>query len=194
MKEMHFIESPRAATELLNPIRVDILTRLDRPRTCTELAKELGLTTQKVNYHMNVLLEAGLVTLVEERRKRGTIEGIYRAAARSIWFSPRLVSRLGGRRPSSDEASLAYLLELMEQMQIEIGHLADRDDGKPVPSLAFDAQIELADADDRNAFYEELHEAVKKLAGKYGRRNSEKAEPGRIYRFALACYPKESKE
>jgi predicted ArsR family transcriptional regulator len=92
MQEVHFIEHVDEAAEVLKPARIEILSRLSSPRTCPELAKELGMTTQKVNYHMNVLREAGLVRLVEERRKRGTVEGIYLAVAKSFWFSPRLKS------------------------------------------------------------------------------------------------------
>ena len=71
MQEVHFIEQANEASELLKPARIEILSRLSKPRTCPELARELGMTTQKVNYHMNVLREAGLVRLVEERRNRG---------------------------------------------------------------------------------------------------------------------------
>ena len=52
-------------------------------------------------------------------------EGIYQAAARSYWVSPRLVGRIGDARRAQDELSLGYLLELMEDVQADIAARLD---------------------------------------------------------------------
>lgn len=191
MQDVHLIERAEEAGELLKPIRISILSRLAEPRTCPEIARQLGVTTQKVNYHMNVLRQAGLVQLVEERRNRGTIEGVYQAAARSFWFSPRLVADLGGRSTASDEAGLAYLLQLIEELQVDIGRLAEKTSAGQIPSVAFDGRIELADPEQRGAFLKDLKEAVENIARKYGRRGGGRKSAGDSYRFALACYPQQ---
>jgi DNA-binding transcriptional ArsR family regulator len=46
---------------LLKPIRLEILKRLDEPRTCPELADYFDETPQKVYYHVKALEHAGLV-------------------------------------------------------------------------------------------------------------------------------------
>lgn len=189
MNEVHLIEHAEQAWEILKPIRIEILSLLDEPRTCPEIAGKLGLTTQKVNYHMKVLKEAGLVRLVEERRNRGIMEGIYQAVARSFWFSPRLVKQLGGERTVTDRASLTYLLKLAERLQIEAGRLAEVSENISVPSLAVDARIQLIDASKRAAFMRESRELIENLARKYGAVGSSSETGGSAFRLMLACYP-----
>jgi len=53
------------------------------PSTCPDLAQQLGVPTQQVNYPMRILHEAGLVDRIDERPVRGTVEGIYQARAAS---------------------------------------------------------------------------------------------------------------
>jgi predicted ArsR family transcriptional regulator len=189
MQEVHLIENAEKAGELLKPIRIKILSLLGMPRTCPEIAHRLGLATQKVNYHMKVLKDAGLVRLIEEHRKRGVVEGVYQAVARSYWISPRLVGKLGGRSTARERASLAYLLQLAEELQIDIGHLAGKPDAESVPSLGLDARIELRDAGERAAFMEELKQSVQNLARKYGARSHDKSVKQGAFRLVFACYP-----
>jgi DNA-binding transcriptional ArsR family regulator len=188
MQEVHFIEHVDEAAEALKPARIEILSRLSKPKTCPELARELGMTTQKVNYHMNVLRQAGLVHLVEERRKRGTIEGVYRATAKSFWFSPRLVTKFGDRARTQDQASLSYLLQLAEDLQLEIGHMIEREATVSMPSLGVNAQIQLRDEKDRARFLAEIKEIFSHLAHKYGSSGDDMQDDGGCYRLMLACY------
>lgn len=188
MQEVHIIERANEASELLKPARIEILSRLSNPKTCPELARELGITTQKVNYHMNLLKEAGLVDLVEERRKRGTVEGVYQATAKSYWFSPRLVKYLGDSERSRDQASLAYLLQLAEDLQVDIAHMIESKDTKSTPSLGVNAQIQLRDNADRSRFLAEINEIFSHLAHKYGGPSDSTHKSEECYRLMLACY------
>src|SRR5258705_11373908 len=113
--------------------------------TCTELAALLASTPQKVHYHVKALEAAGLVERVAERRVHGIVEGIYRARARAYWLSPRLVGRLGGPLPASDEASLGYVIQLAEEVQADVAALASRAEDDRVPSLGLSAQITFKD-------------------------------------------------
>jgi biotin operon repressor len=189
VNEVHLIQEADEAAELLKPIRIEILSRLGTPHSCPELAKQLGLTTQKVYYHVKVLQDAGLIFLVEERRVRGIMEGVYQAVAKSFWFSPRLVKYLGGSRPTSDQASLAYLLQLAEDLQVDIGKLADREETGEVPSLGLDARIEFQDASARTQFLKEVQSFFQKLAEKYGVRGLTDHGDTSVFRIVLACYP-----
>ena len=194
MQEVHFIDRADEASEALKPVRIEILARLSKPRTCPELAMELGITTQKVNYHMNLLKEAGLVQLVEERRKRGTMEGVYQAVAKSFWFSPRLVTQLGDRARTRDQASLAYLLQLAEDLQVDIGHMIEREGTGLTPSLGVNAQIQLRDETDRAKFLAEVQEIFSHLAQKYGGSGDASPDDRESYRLMLACYSPSTEE
>jgi len=193
LQEVVFIDEPNRAHELLKPLRIDMLARLAEPGTCSELARALGTTTQKINYHMNALREAGLVNLVEERRKRGTIEGIYQATARSYWFSPRMITQSGRPREATDRASLGFLLKLAEELQIEAGQLAGDVTDRDISSLGLDAQITLRNEHDRQAFMHDLQKSIKQLAEKYGSRHNGESTTEDAYRLILACYPRQSK-
>jgi len=190
MLEVLYIDDTAVAAALLQPLRLDLLKRMAEPCSCPELAETLGVPTQQVNYHMRKLTEAGLVERVNERRVRGTVEGIYQAKAASYWLSPQLVGRLGARR-TLDEAGLSYLLSLAEDLQNDVAKLAEAP--QSAPCLGVSVQVELADAEQRGEFLAEVQELLQALARKYGAKGRTKAK--RSYRLLLACYqdPNESR-
>src|SRR3954462_8931829 len=102
------------------------MRELAEPRTCTEIGGVLGETPQAVYYHVKRLQAAGLVSLIDERRVRGIVEGIYQAVARSFWVSPDAVGRLGPPRAREDMLGLGYLLNLSEEMARELAALSAR--------------------------------------------------------------------
>ena len=108
--------------------------------------------------------------------------------AKSFWFSPRLVTQLGDRRRTRDQASLAYLLQLAEDLQVDIGHMIEREGSELTPSLGVNAQIQLRDNNDRARFLAEIKEIFSHLAQKYGRSGDGTKEKGEFYRLMLACY------
>jgi DNA-binding transcriptional ArsR family regulator len=125
MRDLLYLERVEQAETLLKPRRIEVLRQLAEPRSCTEVAVRLGQTQQRVYYHVKQLVEHGLVTQVAERRVRGINEGVYQATARAYWLSPRLVGRIG-QRQQRDEASLGYLLDLMEEVQSDVAALHTR--------------------------------------------------------------------
>src|SRR3981081_4646750 len=98
MHPVLYIETVDQANALLKPRRIEILKRLDEPRTCPELAEAFQESAQNIYYHVKALERAGLVVKVGERRVRGTVEGRYQASARSYWLAPQLVGQIGGPR------------------------------------------------------------------------------------------------
>jgi DNA-binding transcriptional ArsR family regulator len=189
MMDVLYIDEPAVAAALLQPLRLDLLKRLGEPRSCPELAGMLGTATQQVNYHVRKLLEAGLIDRVDERRVRGTVEGIYQARAASYWLSPTLVGRLGARR-AVQEAGLSYLLSLAEDLQDDVAKLAETP--KPAACLGVSLQVELADPKRRAEFLVEVQDLLKGLARKYGVKGRAKSKGA--YRLILACYEKEKHE
>jgi DNA-binding transcriptional ArsR family regulator len=186
MLDVLFIEQPTVAAALLQPVRLDIVKRLAQPRSCPELAQILDVPTQQINYHMRKLTEAGLVDRINERRVRGTVEGIYQARAASYWLSPNLVGRLGTRK-TIDEAGLSYLLSIAEELQSDVAKLANTQE--PEPSLGVSAYVELKDPKRRAEFLAEVQQVFQGLARKYGATGHKGNERERTsYRLLLACY------
>ncbi len=192
MQDVLYIERVEQATTLLKPQRIELLKRMDQPRTCPELAGFFGETPQKIYYHVKALEKAGLVEKTGERRVRGVVEGFYQAVARSYWLAPQLVGRVGGRRLAQDQMSLRVLLSLAEEIHDDIGHLA-HETAREVPSLGLSAHIHLPDGNRRAEFLQEVKSAFQDLARKYGlpEGDTPRAAPGQSFRLVLACYPKE---
>ncbi len=191
MQDVLYIEDAAQAATLLQPLRLDLLKRMAEARSCVELAQQVGQTPQKVYYHVKMLEQAGLVERTGERKVRGIVEGFYRARARSYWLSPQLVGQVGGKRKAQEQLSLGFLLNLAEELQSDIGHLADRAD-KDIPSLGLSMQIALRDGKQRAAFMADLQQTLQTLAAKYsiGEANPPPGD-GQTFRLVIACYPTE---
>ena len=190
MRDLLYLERVEQAETLLKPQRIEVLRQLAEPRSCTEVAARLNQTQQRVYYHVKRLVEHGLVTQVAERRVRGINEGVYEAAARAYWLSPRLVGRIG-QRQQRDEASLGYLLDLMEEVQSDVAALhsqAAHRAGEPaadepdLPSLGVSGEIRVR-PDRRPEFMADLKAALQDLFTKYG------GADGDAFKLAVACYP-----
>ena len=193
MRDVMLIEQMEQAGAILNPLRLELLRRADEPRTCTELAEALGETPQKIYYHVKVLERAGALERVEERRVRAIHEGYYQATARAYWLSPRLVGRIGGPRRARDPMSLGSLLPLAEELQTDLGRLAEAERAENT-AMGFSAQVRLAKAEDRTAFLSDIQNAIQSVAKKYGstgpqRPTSRETEPD-TFRLIFACYPR----
>jgi DNA-binding transcriptional ArsR family regulator len=61
-----------------DPLRIKLFTLLIRkPATAAELAEKLGTPIGRVRYQLGRMREAGLVTVREEKPRRGVVEQVY---------------------------------------------------------------------------------------------------------------------
>jgi len=61
------LEDPAGAVVTLDPVRARLLAELAEPRSAAMLAERVGLSRQKVNYHLRALESHGLVRVAGER-------------------------------------------------------------------------------------------------------------------------------
>ena len=189
MLDVAVIDRPGAAEASLDPIRQRILAELAVPGSAFSLAPRIGMTRQKVNYHLRTLEDHGLVELVEERKRGNMTERIMQASAASYVISPAAMSALApdpGRFP--DQLSARWLVTLAARIVREVGELiaGATAAGKPLASFAIDSDIPFATAADRAAFAGELGESINSLVAKYHDGNS---EGGRKHRLVVALHP-----
>jgi DNA-binding transcriptional ArsR family regulator len=178
-----------AAAALIDPLRARILTVLAEPGSATTVAAALGLTRQQVNYHVRALEACGLVTLVEERPRRGVTERVVQATARSYVVSPAVLGELAANPARlTDRLSARYVVALASRTVREVGALASGADraGRKLATLAIDTEIRFADAAQRAAFTEALAEAVRSLVATY---HDESSPGGRHHRLVVTAYP-----
>jgi len=186
MLDVEVIESPAAAVVALDPVRARLLAELAEPASAAALAERVGLTRQKVNYHLRTLEAHGLVEAAGERRWGGLTERLLRATAASYVVSPgALGAASSDPARTRDRLSARYVIALAARMVREVGDLARRADdaGKRLPTLAIDTEIGFRSAAERAAFTEELTAAVTSLASRYH------DEAGRPHRLVVASHP-----
>lgn len=188
MHDVAVIDRAETARIALEPLRARILAALATPGSASTLAAELGLPRQKVNYHLRLLEEHGLVELVEERPRRGLTERIVVASAAGYAVAPDVLGECRARPADLDRLSSSFLIALGGRLVSEVGDLARRARrvDKPLPTLALDLEIHFATPADRAAFAEELAGAVSDLAARY---HDEVAPDARPYRVVVASHP-----
>lgn len=189
MYDVAVIADPAAAESSLDPIRARLLAELAEPGSASTLAGRVGLSRQKVNYHLRALERHGLVELVEERRKGNCTERVLRATAASYVISPAALPAVApdpSRGP--DQRSARWLLALAGRLVREVGELvtAASAAGRPLATLAVDSEVRFASAADRAAFSAELAQAVNGLVARY---HAPSAPDGRSHRFLVALHP-----
>jgi DNA-binding transcriptional ArsR family regulator len=207
------IQSADTAATLFSPARLRILEHLSKPDSAAGVARRLELPRQQIGYHLRELEQAGLVELVEERRKGNCIERVVRTAAQSFVISPIALGKLGlietgkidpaQRDPArqSDRFSAAYLVSLAARAIRDLAVIFTRAQRSPdkapgnskrrVSTMALEVEIRFASAESRHAFAEELAEQVARLAAKY---HDESAPGGRKFRFFGGVYPAITRE
>ena len=191
---LQVIRQPEPAAAVLDPVRQQLLAHLAEPDSAAGLARRLQLPRQRINYHLRALEAAGLVELVEERRKGNCFERVVRAAARSFVISPEALGVLGpGPDAAADRLSSAYLVAAAGRVIRDVGTLEAqaRSEGKRIATLTLDAEVRFASAERRAEFARELTEAVARLAAKY---HDERASGGRRFRLLAAVHPTPTEE
>lgn len=183
MKELHRIEHLSEAKTLLNPIRISLLKLLREPQTCTDLARRLDMTPQRVNNHLKELLQEGLIEKVGEQTKRNLVEGIYQAIAKAYWLSPRLMEE--GCLQTEERISLNNLLMMAERLQDDVTSLLSQAGAEAIPSVGATAEIRLAGPQERERFLRDFMAMMQELLKKYQGKG-----PGEErYTAMLLCYP-----
>lgn len=183
------ISDPSAAEATLDRTRARLLAELRQPASAAGLAERVGLPRQKVNYHLRLLEQHGLVELVAERRKGNCTERVLQATATSYVISPEALNTVApDPRRAPDRLSARWLLALAGQLVRDVGQLLAGADqaGKQLATFALDGEIRFASAADRAEFTEELVTAVAALIARY---HDENAAQGRDHRIVLAVHP-----
>lgn len=189
MLDIQVIDDPAAATVALEPTRSRLLSELAAPASAATLASRVGLTRQKVNYHLNALECHGLVRLAEERKWGGLTERLLIATAASYVVSPSALGPVAvDPNREADRLSASYLIALGARIVREVGDLVRRakEAGKRLATLSVDTEVRFRSAADRAAFSNELAEAISKLVSKY---HDESAPGGRAHRLLVMAHP-----
>lgn len=189
MLDVEVIETPSAAALTLDPVKGRILAALSTPGSAASLAPRVGLTRQKVNYHLRVLEKHDLVKPVEERQWGGLTERMMIATASSYVVSPAALGEIAADPArSSDRFSASYVIAVAARTIREVGALwkRARASDKRLATLSVDTVIRFKSPADRAAFTSELTSAIASLAERY---HDDGAPGARPHRLVVAAYP-----
>jgi DNA-binding transcriptional ArsR family regulator len=187
--ELQVIDEPKAAALTLDPVKNRILAALATPGSAASLAERVGLSRQKVNYHLRALEAEHLVEPVEERQWGGITERLLIATARAYVVSPAALGPIAADPGlSGDRLSASYLVALAARCVREVGALWSRaqKSEKRLATLALDVTISFRSPSERAEFTNELTSAIASLAARFHDTGAPGARP---HRLVVASYP-----
>lgn len=189
MLDVHVIEEPTAAAIALDPIRTRLLAELTQPASAAALATRLGITRQKIHYHLSALETHGLVSVAEERKWGGITERVMVATAESYVVSPSVLGPVAtDPEKTRDRLSASYVVALGARLVREVGLLLRlaREKQKRLATLSIDTTIRFRSPAERAAFTDELTRAITDLASRY---HDASAPGGRPHRVVIVAHP-----
>lgn len=183
------VDDPKQAEVMLKPHRLRLLALLREPHSASAAAEKLGMPRQLANYHVRELEEAGLLLLVEERKKGNCTERVLQATAAAFAIGPATLGPLASD-PSKmqDRFSLEYLIALGERLVGELSAMLPmaREGREPIPTLSIETIIGFESVEERATFARELTNEIARLISKYHREGAPVSE---AYRLLLAVHP-----
>jgi DNA-binding transcriptional ArsR family regulator len=148
------------SVEALTPFRRSLLRELDDPDSATGLAKRLGTTRQRVNYHLRALEDAGLVELDEVRQRRGLQERLMRRSGDVVVVDPTAFGHLEGKDRTGVVGVVSTASDLIRQAAT-VGSEASRA-GEKVAAGTLDTVVRLKDPKSLRLMLEEIASVVAK--------------------------------
>jgi len=176
---------PERVRLALSPIRRRLLERLRQPASATRLAAELGLSRQRVNYHLRELEQAGLLELVEERPRRGFTERILGARADTFVVDPAVMGTVAPIE-AQDRYAAEHLIGAASAVVRDVARMqstAQREDTRLL-TFTIETEVCFAAPADVERFCDRLADLLGQTATEHGT-----AAGGRPYRLVLGGHP-----
>ncbi|ATQ42185.1 ArsR/SmtB family transcription factor [Caulobacter mirabilis] len=172
----------------LSPVRRALLEQLQTPASASQLAETLGMSRQKLNYHLRALEAAGLIHLVEERRRRGFVERVLAATADRLVVDPALLAPTEPEQAAAqDRYAAGHLVAAATGVVRDVARMqsAAELEGSRLLTFTLEAEIAFARPADLERFAEALAEALASTAARF-----HSADPGaRRYRLVAGGHP-----
>jgi DNA-binding transcriptional ArsR family regulator len=116
LDDMVVVTAPEQLRALADPLRATLLDLLhERSATVTEMAQAVARPKSTVAYHVNLLLDVGLLRVVSTRRVRAIEERFYGRVARTYYIGAltrpedkQIVAAINGLATAAAEAAPAH--------------------------------------------------------------------------------------
>ena len=116
LDEMVVVTAPEQLRALADPLRATLLELLlERAATVTEMARAVDRPKSTVAYHVNLLVDTGLLRVVRTRRVRAIEERYYGRVARTLYIGvlsrpedKQVVAAINGLAEAAAESASAH--------------------------------------------------------------------------------------
>jgi DNA-binding transcriptional ArsR family regulator len=183
------VREPDRAQVLLHPERRRLVEALaESPDSASGLARRLGESRQRMNYHLRLLEAAGHVELAEERIKGSRPERVMRLVARRYVLDPAAIGKLTADPDDvRDRFSATYLVALASRALRELADLLERASAKParLATTSVNTTVRLRTPAAFGAFAADLTRAVARVVAKHHQETGD----GRWFRIIAGAYP-----
>ncbi len=183
---MELLEEPDRVRTALSPARRELLGRLREPSSATRLAAELGVSRQRVSYHLRALEQAGLIELVEERQRRGCTERVVRTRPGAFLVDPAIAAPAPDPARAQDRFAAEHLLDTATGLVRDVARMqavAEEQDRRLL-TFTLEAEVGLARPADLEAFVLALAEQLAGLVEDFS-----PPDGGRRYRVVVGGHP-----
>jgi len=186
--ETYVVKRLEQAKLLTDPFKLKLIEGFARvPATTKQVADKMGEKAPRLYRHVEALVDEGLLELIEEKPKRGTIERYYKTIADRFEVDPELFS------PSSDtgDDALDLMRSIFRDTESDLGSLFQQmGDNKPSREempfvMRFAIRGTPADIAGLRARFEELLEECERLS-----EDRQEAKDSVSYSGLLAFYPR----
>jgi DNA-binding transcriptional ArsR family regulator len=198
---------PARVRQALSPLRIELLRHLKRPGSASGLATRLGVSRQKLNYHLRKLEELDLIRLVEVRRRRGFEERLFRVASRALVVAPEVLGDIdpatgpddsarqgdvedGSPEPGpewpdelQDRLSSAYLVAAASRLVGDVAAMRGeaRETGTRLATATQELEIRFRSPARLRAFTDDLAVTLAELALRYDRPADSRSRPYHVF-------------
>jgi len=169
-RPVHVLRDLEGATALLHPERRKLVEALrETPDSASGLARRLGDSRQRLNYHLRALEEAGILEVGEERRRGNCVERVLRVVAERFVIDPTAIDDPAPSLEAGDRFSSSYLVALAARTIDEVAALRDKAAGeeKRLATASIDTRVSLDSPDAMRAFVEALTQAVAEVVARH---------------------------
>lgn len=179
------IDDAERARLALSPMRRRLLEALRQPESASSLSAKLDLSRQRIGYHLRALEKAGLIELVEERKRRGFVERVFVARADAFLVDPSILG-MPSEAVVQDRFAADHLVSVAAGIVRDVSRMrqAAADAEQRLLTFTVEADVGFDTPAQLESFADEVAQAVAALARKYGAEGSQ-----RRYRMVVGAHP-----
>jgi DNA-binding transcriptional ArsR family regulator len=138
--QTHIVRELDQAKMLIDPLKLKVIQAFSgTPRTTKQVADLIDESPTKLYRHVDSLIDAGLLKLVEERPKRGTVEKYLQAIASTFVIDPTLF--MAGEQLVSSTENTGIVDSILEVTKEELNQFIQQNEDEDCDHLLVRAQI-----------------------------------------------------